>query len=118
MELAATKTAEAMGEYLSFDQDKIDEVKVYGIYDPADYNFNLNMWSSTKADDLKASLNLDSLEIIEEALMEPSLKNAKGGFQFLRLGYFCVDPQKSSSGSQVFNRIVTLRDSWAKISKK
>ena len=50
--------------------------------------------------------------------MEPSLKNAKGGFQFLRLGYFCVDPQKSSSGSQVFNRIVTLRDSWAKISKK
>ena len=68
--------------------------------------------------DLKSSLNLDSLEIIEEALLEPSLKNAKGGFQFLRLGYFCVDPQKTSSGSQVFNRIVTLRDSWAKISKK
>ena len=37
--------------------DKIDEAKVYGIYDPADYNFNLNMWSSTQADDLKASLN-------------------------------------------------------------
>ena len=68
--------------------------------------------------DLKSSLNLDSLEIIEEALLEPSLKNAKGGFQFLRLGYFFVDPEKSSSGSQIFNRIVTLRDSWAKISKK
>ena len=68
--------------------------------------------------DLKASLNPDSLEIIEEALLEPSLKNAKGGYQFLRLGYFCVDSKKSSYGSQVFNRVVTLRDTWAKIIKK
>ena len=37
--------------------DKIDEAKVYGIYDPADYNFNLNMWSSTQANDLRSSLN-------------------------------------------------------------
>ena len=57
--------------------DKIDEVKVYGIYDPADYNFNLNMWSSTKADDLKASLNrinkirlsTTSEEILENVLL-------------------------------------------------
>ena len=67
--------------------------------------------------DLKSSLNLDSLEIIEQALLESSLKNAIGNFQFLRLGYFCVDCQKSSAEYQVFNRIVTLRDSWAKISK-
>ena len=68
--------------------------------------------------DLKSSLNPDSLEIIEEALLEPSLKNAKGGYQFLRLGYFSVDPQKSASGDQIFNRVVTLRDTWAKIANK
>ena len=68
--------------------------------------------------DLKATLNPDSLEVIEEAFLESSLKNAKGSYQFLRLGYFCVDSQKSSYGSQVFNRVVTLRDTWAKIIKK
>ena len=68
--------------------------------------------------DLKSSLNPNSLEIIKEAFLEPSLKGATGWFQFLRLGYFCVDNKDSSSNSQVFNRIVTLRDSWAKIVKK
>ena len=70
--------------------------------------------------DLKSSLNAESLEIIEEALVEPSLGKAKSGerFQFLRLGYFCVDSQTSSSDSPVFNRTVTLRDAWAKIVKK
>ena len=68
--------------------------------------------------DLKSSLNPDSLEIIKEAFLEPSLKGATGWFQFLRLGYFCADNKGSSSNSQVFNRIVTLRDSWAKIAKK
>ena len=68
--------------------------------------------------DLKSSLNPNSLEIIKEAFLEPSLKGATGWFQFLRLGYFCADNKGSSSNSQVFNRIVTLRDSWAKIAKK
>ncbi|MDC0206084.1 glutamine--tRNA ligase/YqeY domain fusion protein [Nitrospinae bacterium] len=68
--------------------------------------------------DLKSSLNPNSLEIIKEAFIEPSLKGATGWFQFLRLGYFCADNKDSSSNSQVFNRIVTLRDSWAKIVKK
>ena len=68
--------------------------------------------------DLKSSLNPNSLEIIKEAFLEPSLKGATGWFQFLRLGYFCADNKDSSSNSQVFNRIVTLRDSWAKIVKK
>ena len=57
--------------------DSSEEVKVYGIYDPADYNFNLNMWSSTQADDLKASLNRinkislsqTSEEILENVLL-------------------------------------------------
>ena len=68
--------------------------------------------------DLKSSLNPNSLEIIKEAFLEPSLKNATGQFQFLRLGYFCSENKGSSLDSQVFNRIVTLRDSWAKIAKK
>ena len=79
---------------------------------------NANPADEKECPDLKATLNPDSLEIIEEALLEPSLKNAKGSYQFLRLGYFCVDSKKSSYGSQVFNRVVTLRDTWAKIVKK
>lgn len=70
--------------------------------------------------DLKSSLNPESLEVIEKAFVEPFLSKAKSGerFQFLRLGYFCADSKASIPDSQVFNRIVTLRDSWAKIIKK
>jgi len=52
--------------------------------------------------------------------VEPSLAAAKPGsrYQFERLGYFCVDPVESSGKSLVFNRTVTLRDTWAKIQKK
>jgi glutaminyl-tRNA synthetase len=52
-------------------------------------------------------------------MLEPSLADADPGdrYQFERLGYFCVDRQNSKPGSLVFNRTVTLRDSWAKISK-
>ena len=57
--------------------DSTNEIKVFGVYDPADYNFNLNMWSSTKADDFKASLNRiekislskTSSEILENVLL-------------------------------------------------
>jgi glutaminyl-tRNA synthetase len=51
--------------------------------------------------------------------LEPSLAGATPGsqYQFERLGYFCVDPD-SAEGALVFNRTVTLRDSWAKIAKK
>jgi glutaminyl-tRNA synthetase len=64
-------------------------------------------------------LNPNSLEIISNAKLESSLKNAEQGekFQFERLGYFCVDSKYGKSGIPVFNRIVTLRDSWSKIEK-
>ncbi len=67
--------------------------------------------------DFKEFINPNSLEILNTSLLEPSLQNAKPGekFQFERLGYFCVDTKYSAAGSPVFNRIVTLRDSWAKI---
>ena len=60
-------------------------------------------------------VNPDSLQVVS-AYLEPSLKSAQPGdrFQFQRLGYFCVDPD-STSDSLVFNRTVTLRDTWAKI---
>ncbi len=65
------------------------------------------------------NMNPDSLKIVH-AKLEPSLRNAKPGdrFQFERLGYFCVDPVDSRSESPVFNRTVSLRDTWAKIQAK
>ncbi len=68
----------------------------------------------------KDALNEDSLEVVERALLEPSLANAVPGdrLQFERLGYFCVDTGNSAPGKPVFNRTVPLRDSWAKIAKK
>jgi len=69
--------------------------------------------------DYKSNLNPKSLEVLKSCYVEPSLKNAPQGsrYQFERLGYFCVD-NDSYKGKLVFNRIVSLRDTWAKISKK
>jgi len=69
--------------------------------------------------DFKTYLNPNSLEILS-SFVEPSLAIATPGsrYQFERLGYFCVDPVESSDKSLVFNRTVTLRDTWAKIQKK
>ena len=68
--------------------------------------------------DFLSTLNPDSLEIVADAKVEPSLADALPGerFQFERLGYFAVDPD-SEPGSPVFNRTVSLRDTWAKVSK-
>jgi len=68
--------------------------------------------------DWKDNFNPKSLEILTSCRIEPSLKNAKPGdrYQFERKGYFCVDPD-SSDDKPVFNRTVTLRDTWAKIQK-
>ncbi|MBT4511809.1 MAG: glutamine--tRNA ligase/YqeY domain fusion protein [Chloroflexi bacterium] len=65
-----------------------------------------------------ANLNPDCLQITT-CFVEPSLAGAEPGsrYQFERLGYFCIDPD-TSDGKLVFNRTITLRDSWAKIEKK
>jgi glutaminyl-tRNA synthetase len=70
-------------------------------------------------EDWKAGLNPGSLETVGGCKLEPSLASAKAGegFQFERLGYFCVDPD-SRPGALVFNRTVGLRDTWAKVEKK
>ena len=69
--------------------------------------------------DFTANLNPNSLEVIAEAKLEPSLANAAVGsrYQFERLGYFCVDLD-SKPGTPVFNRTVALKDTWAKVEKK
>ncbi|MFZ0940227.1 MAG: glutamate--tRNA ligase family protein, partial [Candidatus Sulfotelmatobacter sp.] len=69
--------------------------------------------------DFTANLNPNSLEVIQQAKLEPSLATASvgGRYQFERLGYFCVDLD-SKSGKPVFNRTVALKDAWAKVEKK
>ncbi len=68
--------------------------------------------------DYKLCLNPDSLQVLSGCKAEPSLRSAapEASFQFEREGYFCVDRHDSSAERLVFNRTVTLRDSWAKIS--
>lgn len=74
---------------------------------------------SNEEGDFKEYINPDSLHIVEKAYIEPSLLQAKPGdrFQFLRKGYFTVDPD-SGNGKIVFNRTVTLKDAWAKETAK
>ncbi len=73
-----------------------------------------------EAEEYKAALNPDSMTILDDCMLEPSLSGSTPGdrYQFERLGYFCVDSKESSPGQPVFNRIVTLRDSWAKKSRQ
>lgn len=65
------------------------------------------------------NINENSLEVLKECKVEPGLKDAKAGeyYQFLRQGYFCVDSKDSTPEALVFNRSVSLRDSWARIEK-
>jgi glutaminyl-tRNA synthetase len=67
--------------------------------------------------DFSDYINPNSLEVLKNCLVEPSLSKAEpeSRYQFERLGYFCADAKDSKQGSLVFNRTVTLRDTWAKI---
>ena len=86
------------------------EIRLY------DQLFNVERPDDAEAEDI---VNPKSLEVIENAWVEPALADAKLGdnIQFERTGYFCLDPD-SKPGKPVFNRTVTLKDSWAKIQKK
>ena len=72
-----------------------------------------------KQRDDRELLNPDSLEQIDKALVEPGQATAEPGdvFQFERLGYFVVDAADSEPGRPVYNRVVTLRDTWAKVAE-
>jgi glutaminyl-tRNA synthetase len=69
--------------------------------------------------DYLSDLNPSSLEVLPRAKVEPSVAAAAPGarYQFERLGYFCVDPD-STPGQLVFNRTVTLKDTWARIEQR
>ncbi len=71
-------------------------------------------------EDFKANFNPESLKVLRGCMVEPSLAEAKPGetFQFLRQGYFCVDAVDSTEVLPVFNRTVSLKDTWAKIAGK
>ena len=75
---------------------------------------------TSKEEDFLDYINPDSLYIVADAMVEPSLLEASQTerFQFEREGYFSVERPASKNGDLVFNRIVTLRDSWAKIEKQ
>jgi len=70
--------------------------------------------------DFVDNLNPNSLNLLTDCLIEPGLSTARPGdnFQFMRQGYFCVDSIDSRPDHLVFNRTVTLRDTWSKIQKK
>ncbi|MEG6586257.1 glutamine--tRNA ligase/YqeY domain fusion protein [Dendrosporobacter sp. 1207_IL3150] len=82
------------------------------------YDYLLLEDNEQESDDFIDALNKNSLETIDNAMAEPSLVDAKLGnrYQFLRQGYFCVD-NDTEPGKPVFNRVVGLRDSWAKTQK-
>jgi glutaminyl-tRNA synthetase len=88
------------------------EVRLY------DRLFGVEMPGTGDADFL-TQLNSASLDVLKDCKVEPSLASAPAGsrFQFERLGYFCVDPD-SAQGKPVFNRTVSLKDSWAKVKDK
>jgi glutaminyl-tRNA synthetase len=68
--------------------------------------------------DFTGNLNPDSLQVLRDCKIEPSVRDAEPGtkYQFERLGYYCVD--RGSEGKLVFNRTIGLRDTWAKIEKR
>jgi glutaminyl-tRNA synthetase len=90
------------------------EVRLY------DHLFKDENDDTGEGNDFTDQLNPSSLEVLSDCQVEPSLGGADPGFrcQFERQGYFCVDAKDSTQERLIFNRTVTLRDTWAKIQKK
>ncbi len=90
------------------------EVRLY------DHLFSVPDPDSYKDGDFTDLINPDSLKVLKSCKLEPGLKDAKPGdmFQFIRLGYFCVDRVDSTEDAPVFNRTVSLKDTWSKIANK
>lgn len=83
------------------------------------YDHLFNVESPQLSDNFRETINPASLETLKHCKLEPALEDALPGvqYQFERLGYFFADPVDSAPGKPVFNRTVTLRDTWAKIKK-
>lgn len=105
-----TQKTEGVIHWVSAKHSLPAEVRLY------DRLFNIPN-PAAEGDDFIKYLNPKSLEILSSSQVEPSLRGAPSGsrYQFERLGYFCIDSKLSSSERLVFNRIVPLRDTWAKL---
>ena len=111
---AASRKVKATIHWVSAEQAVTAEVRLYD-----------HLFTKPDPDNVKDGeaftdyLNPHSLETLTDSKVEPSLAQAEAGrrFQFERQGYFCADTVDSSPGRPVFNRTVTLRDTWAKIQK-
>ncbi|MGE0089338.1 MAG: glutamine--tRNA ligase/YqeY domain fusion protein [Bacteroidales bacterium] len=90
------------------------EIRLY------DRLFNDEAPDGHKDKDYKDFINPDSLKVLKNCKLEPSLKEAapESKYQFQRIGYFCVDKKDSKPGALVFNRTVPLKDSWSKMQNK
>ena len=99
--------------WVSIEHAETAEVRLY------DHLFTDPAPLSHEGKDFLEFFNKESLVTVEKAFIEPSLKSAKSGnqFQFMRMGYYCVD-EDSTEDKLIFNRTVTLKDSWAKKNKK
>jgi glutaminyl-tRNA synthetase len=96
------------------------EVRLYDyLFLDDDDNNNEEEEGNESADNTFAKLNPKSLVKLTTSMVEPSLADAEkgSGYQFLRQGYFSIDTKDTSSDNIVFNRVVSLRDTWAKIDK-
>jgi len=84
------------------------------------YETLFNVENPDEGDDFRTNLNPNSLEVLSGCKLEPYLAKPQSElpYQFERLGYFVVDPKESTPEKPVFNRTVTLRDTWAKIQKQ
>jgi len=84
------------------------------------YDRLFNVPNPDAMDDFRKALNPHSLQILKNCKVEASLTNAEPGsrYQFERTGYFCLDSQLNTAQQPVFNRTVTLRDTWARIDQK
>jgi glutaminyl-tRNA synthetase len=109
----ASRKVKGTLHWVSADQALTAEVRLYDhLFTKADPD------DVDEGSDFSANLNPNSLETLTSCKVEPSLTGAKQGdrYQFLRLGYFCVDTDSSKEGF-VFNRTVSLYDTWAKIER-
>ena len=88
------------------------------LYDHLLLDKNEGVEEQEEGEDFIKQLNPNSLEVLVDCLVEPSLVGVAPGsrYQFMRKGYFCVDPD-STSDKLVFNQIVSLRDTWDRILK-
>ena len=109
----ASRKVKGTIHWVSVEHGKTVEARLY------DRLFNVSNPLADKDKDYREFLNPDSLQVIDQAVVEPAAIGGQPGdfYQFERVGYFAVDPDSVEAGKTIFNRTVSLRDSWAKLNR-